>query len=225
MTVEIYSIIIIMVLLTQIYFNYCRQNINNFTDIWSKVDDNNYHFKLKSFNRNAYKEWKDIVEDFSYDKEEKEIIIKSIDEPRALALLNLYLSHSNGDITMNEMFENNIINRSITKARKNKVVIEKLTNLIKENNVVRKYNKVEDYNNVSREIVSEKQIQQDAEKSIDVHPPLQPIQQEKIENVSSCAIANNHLENFSYDSILGNTVPVDAYGGNEYASPFSSYYN
>ena len=121
--------------------------------------------------------------------------------------------------------------KSITKARKNKVVIEKLTNLIKENNIVKKYNKVEDYNNVSREIRNDIQnsssIQEIKDQSIESYSPVE--QQETLDNISSCAIANvidnSHLNEFSYDSVLGNRTSIGAYGGSEFASPFSSYYN
>jgi DNA-binding helix-hairpin-helix protein with protein kinase domain len=191
------------------------KTINNFSNIWSSVENNEYRFRIKNFNKSIYKEWREYIEDVKYDKKTKEIIIKSIDEPRALALLNLYISNTNGDITMNEMFENNIINRSITKARKSKVVIEKLTNLIKENNIKKKY-KVKNYTEVSREINDERQsIEQSFDPSIEQSFD-QPIKQ------NNCGIVNNKINNnieFNYGGqINDSSLPIKSYGGMEYAA-------
>lgn len=226
MVIEYCSTILILIILTQVYFIMNNRQKNNFSNIWSSVKDNEYRIKLNNFNKAVYKEWKDYVEDFNYDRKTKEVVIKSIDEPRALALVNLYLSHTNGDITMNEMFENNIINRSITKARKSKVVVEKLTNLIQENNV-KKTHKIEDYTDVSREI-NENIIE---EKTQNIETPIEndSIQESvnDIHDYTSCAIVNNKINSnieFNYGGqIIENSGPIGAYGGNEFASPFSNF--
>ena len=79
MIIEYCIAIIILVIFTQLYFYMNTKTINNFSNIWSSVENNEYRFRIKNFNKSIYKEWREYIEDVKYDKKTKLILNISID--------------------------------------------------------------------------------------------------------------------------------------------------
>jgi hypothetical protein len=255
---------IITIIIIQVYFILNPQNDENFTPVdetnkikdtiiefidpnpWSKVvttpEGKKYFYtKLNKFNEKLYMEWKEIIENLDYDISTKELIIESRDEPRALAILNLIISNMKGNITISEIFENDLMNKSIIKARKHKVVSKKLLELIKENNeqftgIVNnedtysqdtfKHENIPSKNtsqenlpyNVSPQstILDEGIVNKiSVEESKDRHKILKP------EDYNYDGFENNHNNVFSEDKLVRNKLNAEPYGGKMYASPFS----
>jgi len=104
-----------------------RINVNN--------DGNTYHIVIYNFDEGKFMEWKKLVKNVNYDVSKNEFSIKSSSEEKALAIINLVISHMNNDISINEIIESRLINKSYLKAKKFPSVKLKLIELIKENNV------------------------------------------------------------------------------------------
>jgi hypothetical protein len=106
---------------------------------WTRINVNNngntYHIVIYNFDEGKFMEWKKLVKNVNYDVSKKEFSIKSSSEEKALAIVNLVISHMNNDISVNEIIENRLINKSYLKAKKFPSVKIKLIELIKENNV------------------------------------------------------------------------------------------
>jgi hypothetical protein len=117
------------------------ENELNFSDPnpWTKInvnnDGNTYHIVIYNFDEGKFMEWKKLVKNINYDVTNKEFSIKTSSEEKALAIVNLVISHMNNDISVNEIIENRLINKSYLKAKKFASVKLKLIELIKENNV------------------------------------------------------------------------------------------
>jgi hypothetical protein len=247
MIVEISIGIIIIIIIIQVYFILNSQNEETFTPVdetnkikdtiiefvdpnpWTKVvttpDGKKYFYtKVNKFNEKLYMEWKEIIDNLDYDISTKELIIESKDEPRALAILNLIISNMKGNITITEIFENDLMNKSIIKARKHKVVSKKLLELIKENNeefsgIVNNediYSK-DTFTQAKQTIILDEGIVNKitVEESNERHKTLKP------EDYNYDGFENNHISVFSEDKLVRNKLNTEPYGGKMYASPFS----
>lgn len=265
MIVQISIGIIIIIIIIQVYFilnpekeetftpvdetNKIKDTIIEFVDPnpWSKVvttpDGKKYFYtKINKFNEKLYMEWKDIIDNLDYDISTKELIIESRDEPRALAILNLIISNMKGNITISEIFENDLMNKSIIKARKHKVVSKKLLELIKENNeeFTGIVNNEDTYSkdtftrdNISKENITNQNISQnnvspqstilDEEivNKITVEESKERYNTLKPEDYNYDGFENNHNNVFSEDKLVRNKLNAEPYGGKMYASPFS----
>jgi hypothetical protein len=148
--------LIIIILLTEIYFNYCVElevESSKFTNTelekvkeiiivnkepWDKIkeskDINSYYINIKDFDEVKYMEWKELIPDIEYDINSKLLKIKSKDEERAISIVNLMISNMKEDIEMDEILSNDLINKSIRKSRKYNVIFKKLLTLVIENN-------------------------------------------------------------------------------------------
>jgi hypothetical protein len=240
MIVQISIGIIIVIIIIQVYFilnpdldkdkfipldveNKIKDTIIEFVDPnpWTKVvttpsGEKYFYTKLNTFNEKLYMEWKDIIDNLDYDISTKELIIESRDEPRALAILNLIISNMKGNITISEIFENDLMNKSIIKARKHKVVSKKLLELIKENNeefngVVNNENTyVQDTIILENEFVNKTSVEENNK-----YDTLKP------EDYNYDGFENNHNNIFSEDKLVRNKLNAEPYGGKMYASPFS----
>lgn len=111
---------------------------------WSKIKTSNllseYYIKIYNFDENKYAIWRNKLKNelnikLDYDIIDKELIITTHDEATALSIINLIISDMNGDISLSEIDENNLISSSIKKCKKYDFVKYKLIELIKENNI------------------------------------------------------------------------------------------
>jgi hypothetical protein len=152
-------LIVIIILIIDFYFTYkIRLNkinnkdkdtfINN--DIitfdepnpWSKIELNNkahkYFIKINNINKYIDKIiiWKQLpfIKDdmIDIDIENNYLIIKTQVEEEALVITNLIISYINGEINIDNIVAKKLINTSIAKAKKYKLVSTKLTELIKD---------------------------------------------------------------------------------------------
>lgn len=228
-------ILIVIIIIIQIYFIYNKESIKNINIIkedmtentinfiqpnpWTKIvtkKDNKklYSANIKKFNENLFVEWRNIIENLDYDVTTKEIIIESRDEPRALAILNLIISNMKGDITISEIFENDLMNKSILKARKHKVVAKKLLDLIKENNTTN--NGIVNKNKSTETTTTDEEYKHDTVEDIkkNTYNEIKP------EDYNYDGFENKHNNLFGEDKLIINTNIARPYGGKQFASPF-----
>jgi hypothetical protein len=106
---------------------------------WNKISQLNndftkYILKINNFNENKLIEWKKIIKNLNYDKNNKNISYITQHEGEALAIANLILSNLNNDIKLEEILDNNLLQISIKKAVNHKLVSSKLRELIETSN-------------------------------------------------------------------------------------------
>ena len=107
---------------------------------WTKVIYNSndeypyyFHIKLVIPSLNDYQTWRQVVPNLDFNQHTGELIIPSKDEPSALALANLIVINLTGQMSLENILNKNLIQISITKARKYELVQNKLREQIKEN--------------------------------------------------------------------------------------------
>ena len=169
---------------------------------WSRIIykyHNNYPYnfliKIKIPSLNDYENWKNIIVNLNFNPKTGELIISANDEITALAIVNLMIFNFNGNISLNDIINKNLIEVSILKASKFEIVKNKLReqilyNLNNSSNISSNYNK-------------------DFEKDLasDLPTNISPkIQQE---------LTNNY---YYYNSTNKNTETLQAYEGIEYAN-------
>lgn len=181
---------------------------------WSKIitdiDGKKYFFVvLNFFNERKYMDWKDVIPELDYDIDTKELVIESKDEPRALAILNLLISNMKGDISIKDIFKNDLMNKSIIKARKHKMVSQKLLQLIKENN------KEDVYIPSIESFKYEKPIEVIVE-DFNYDKPIK----ENIEDINYDKSTEKNEYESMFENNLNKTI-AKPYEGKAYASPFS----
>jgi len=100
---------------------------------WSQIiyiygQDYPFRFYLKTHvpSLNDYQSWKQILTNLDFDSKTGELIIPSRDEESALALANLIVSNFQGQLTVETILENNLIEISVTKAKQYDIVKNKL---------------------------------------------------------------------------------------------------
>ena len=105
----------------------------NNSEPWTKIvyrynKETPYYFymKVKIPSLNDYENWKNIITNLHFNPTKGELIIPSKDEETALALGNLMVSTFNGDLTLQEIINRDLIAISITKAFKYEVVKNKI---------------------------------------------------------------------------------------------------
>lgn len=82
---------------------------------------------------NEYTNWKNILNNIDFEPKSGNLIIATDDEETALALANLIISNFKGDISFDEIINKNLIDLSITKAKKYEIVKNKIREQIIEN--------------------------------------------------------------------------------------------
>lgn len=122
-------------------------NSNNFIEFlepnpWSKIYYNSkikkYYVKINNVNKyiDQIIVWKQLPfirsDMLDIDIDNDYLIIKTISEEESLVLCNLIISYINNDLTIEEVISKNLINSSINKAKKYKLVTIKLIELIKD---------------------------------------------------------------------------------------------
>lgn len=85
-----------------------------------------FYIKIKIPSLNDYDNWKKIIPNLDFDPRIGEIIIQCDNEETALSIANLILSNFKGDLSMEEILNKNLIDISISKALKYKIVKNKL---------------------------------------------------------------------------------------------------
>ena len=99
---------------TQIVYNYGEQFPFKF------------FIKIKIPSLNDYQNWKHIIPNLDFDSKTGEIIISSKDEAGALAITNLIISNFQGQLSIENILEKNLIPISIVKAQQYEMVRNKL---------------------------------------------------------------------------------------------------
>lgn len=85
-----------------------------------------FFIKIKIPSLNDYQIWKQIIPNMDFDSKTGEIIIPSKDESGALAITNLIVSNFQGQLSIENILEKNLIPISITKAQQFVMVRNKL---------------------------------------------------------------------------------------------------
>ena len=85
-----------------------------------------FFIKIKIPSLNDYQMWKQIIPNMDFDSKTGEIIIPSKDEAGALAITNLIVSNFQGQLSIENILEKNLIPISITKSQQYEMVRNKL---------------------------------------------------------------------------------------------------
>ena len=85
-----------------------------------------FFIKIKIPSLNDYQSWKHIIPNLDFDSKTGEIIISSKDEAGALAITNLIIANFQGQLSIENILEKNLIPISITKAQQYEMVRNKL---------------------------------------------------------------------------------------------------
>ena len=85
-----------------------------------------FFIKIKIPTLNDYQMWKQIIPNMDFNSKTGEIIIPSKDEAGALAITNLIVSNFQGQLSIENILEKNLISISINKARQFEMVRNKL---------------------------------------------------------------------------------------------------
>ena len=85
-----------------------------------------FFIKVKIPSLNDYQTWKQIIPNLDFDSKTGEIIIPSKDEAGALAITNLIVSNFQGQLSIENILEKNLIPISIAKAQQYEMVRNKL---------------------------------------------------------------------------------------------------
>jgi len=100
---------------------------------WTKIvykyrhtDPYNFYIKVKIPSLNDFENWKNIITNLYFNPTTGELVIPTKDEETALALANLMVSNFNGDLSLQEIINRDLIAISITKAFKFVVVRNKI---------------------------------------------------------------------------------------------------
>jgi hypothetical protein len=109
---------------------------------WNKIQYfshiNKYYIKINKLNEHIEKImlWKSLPiikpDLIDIDIENNYLILKTNSEEEALVICNLIINHINNNLTINDIISKNLINYSINKAKRYKLIGTKLTELIKE---------------------------------------------------------------------------------------------
>ena len=96
-----------------------------------------FFIKIKIPSLNDYQIWKNIIPNLDFDSKTGEIIIPSKDEAGALAISNLIISNFQGQLSIENILEKNLIPISIIKAQQHKMIKNKLREQIIESLLVK----------------------------------------------------------------------------------------
>jgi len=107
---------------------------------WSRIieapkDEYRYHFylKLKIPSLNDYETWKQIIPNLEFIPKTGELIIPSKDEASALALANLISINFSGQMSIDNILKNKLIQISVSKSKAHKMIQKKFREQITEN--------------------------------------------------------------------------------------------
>ena len=240
--------LIIIIILVELYIHFCVKlevDNNNFTNSelqeakeiiimdkqpWNKIketrEQNYYYINIIKFDEVKFIEWKNIIPDIEYDITEKLLKIPSKDEERAMSIVNLMISNMRSDIELNEIMENDLINKSIIKSRKFNVVFTKIKNLVIENNTdnsnLENFDILENLNTEKLNIETElkEELTDIKIPKVNINNKSNKEQSIKPEDYNYDGFNNSHYNLFQKDKLIRNKLTAGAYGGKQYAKPF-----
>jgi len=110
---------------------YFKSDKNYDISPWSNIyklnnDQSIYCIKIDIPSLNDYENWKQLVDNIDFDPRTKEMKIIAESEATALAIVNLMIANFNGDISLHDILNKNLIEISIHKANNYNVVKIKL---------------------------------------------------------------------------------------------------
>ncbi len=145
------------------------------------------------------------------------LILKTHSEEEALVICNLIINHINNNLTINDIVSKNLINYSINKAKRYKLIGTKLTELIKEgvNNLNNNDNKMETSDYIDTDEMKENVTDEDKEKK-----------KKKADLINKIKMIDNKEKDKDKDKFQNNNVKpkqslfdkIEPYEGSEYAS-------
>ncbi len=182
---------------------------------WNKIQYfthiNKYYIQIKTLNDHVEKImlWKSLPfiksDLIDIDIDNNYLILKTHSEEEALVICNLIINYINNNLTINDIVSKNLINYSINKAKRFKLISSKLTELIKEG--VNELN-----NDIDKLTPLESMDEEDEEEDDEKKEKM--INKIKMKNV---IVSNkvNEKNNETFSNPFDNITP---YEGSEYAS-------
>jgi hypothetical protein len=236
-------IIIIIILLIDLYFTFSIRFNNNTNEKfvneeidedevvfdnpnpWNKIQYfthiNKYYIKINNLDNHIEKimVWKSlpIIKNdlIDIDIENSYLILKTHSEEEALVICNLIINHINNNLTINDIVSKNLINYSINKAKRYKLIGTKLTELIKEG--VNQLNNKDMFDTSDYIDTNNKDIDDNKEKK-----KKEIINKIKmIENDDKDNFKNNNIKEIKQEQSKPKTSlfdRIEPYEGSEYAS-------
>jgi len=199
---------------------------------WHKIkeskDINHYYINIINFNEIKFMNWKNLLPDIEYDITKKILKIPSNDEERAMSIVNLMISNMKGDIEIDEIIENDLINKSIIKSRKFNVIFSKIKNLVIENNSEPKNTNLE---NIELNLGLNQELNKELNKidtfkvnnNVENEKPQNKVKSLKPEEYNYDGFNNSHYDLFKNNKLIKNNLTAGAYNGKQYARPFRQY--
>ena len=246
--IQIPILIIIIILCLDLYYTYsdrfCKKpqekfdNENNEDEIifdepnpWNKIQYfshiNKYYIKINNINEHIEKIilWKSLPiikpDLIDIDVENNYLILKTNSEEEALVICNLIINHINNNLTINDIISKNLINYSINKAKRFKLIGTKLTELIKEGII--------ELNNETKEDMYLEEIDLD-----DINKQTEKKKKKKLKLINKIKLnetnndsTNNSKNLFTNNNINNNNIKeikldlfdrITPYEGSEYAT-------
>jgi len=183
---------------------------------WNKIQYythiNKYYIKINNINEYVDKImlWKSLPiiksDLIDVDIDNNYLILKTHSEEEALVICNLIINHINNNLTINDIVSKNLINYSINKAKRYKLIKTKLAELIKEG--------VGQLNNNTEHLSSHDYIDTD-----ELHESVESRKQRIIDRIKNIDDDDDNIINNNIKEIK--TSPYDKiepYEGSEYAS-------
>ena len=227
------TIVIIIIILLDFYLNiYTNKEIiiidnpnpwnkiciyKNYSEYYINIDniDESIDNKLTEFNK--------ITNEIKYDKKTNNLIIRTKTDFEALILTNLFISTINNELDINDIIENDLINKTNNKSA-NKSVKKKLIQLIKNGlksntNVTENFEDKYIYHDTNNNKIISHLINTDVlpvNNNIDM-PDTPIINNEPINETMS----NNIINETDKNNIINEPIQksyLTPYGGNEYAT-------
>lgn len=198
---------------------------------WNKIQYfshiNKYYIKINNINEHIEKIilWKSLPiikpDLIDIDVENNYLILKTNSEEEALVICNLIINHINNNLTINDIISKNLINYSINKAKRFKLIGTKLTELIKEGII--------ELNNETKEDMYLEEIDLD-----DINKQTEKKKKKKLKLINKIKLnetnndsTNNSKNLFTNNNINNNNIKeikldlfdrITPYEGSEYAT-------
>jgi hypothetical protein len=181
---------------------------------WNKIQYfthiNKYYIQIDTLNEHIEKImlWKSLpiikTDLIDIDIDNNYLILKTHSEEEALVICNLIINHINNNLTINDIVSKNLINYSINKAKRFKLISSKLTELIKEG--------IHELNNNIDKLTQPDFIETQDDDDKDI------IDKIKMKNVNLNEINNNNIISSNVNEITNPFDKITPYEGSEYAS-------
>jgi hypothetical protein len=245
--IHIPILIIIIILGLDLYFTYDNRfekmpndnfenDINNEDEIifdepnpWNKIQYfshiNKYYIEINKINEHIEKImlWKSLPiiksDLIDIDIENNYLILKTNSEEESLVVCNLIINHINNNLTINDIISKNLINYSINKAKRFKLIGTKLTELIKEGLI--------ELNSEKKEDMELESIDTDIDIQSDKQSDKKKKKKEKLINKLKLNDTTNNTTNQFTNNINNNIIKeikqdlfdkITPYEGSEYAT-------